>query len=50
MAGLVYLRRSADDDRKRPVWAARVDRHKGREACVIGLTLHFGRAPDKITG
>ena len=23
--------------------------HKGREACVIGLTLHFGRAPDRIT-
>ena len=20
-----------------------------RQACVIGLTLHFGRAPDKIT-
>ena len=22
---------------------------KAQKACVIGLTLHFGRAPDRIT-
>ena len=22
--------------------------HEGRKACVIGQTLHFGRAPDRI--